>query len=50
MIINTKTNEYLRLDVAHAVFYYGLPTIKAIKLALKQIDEDMTVGPGMVLT
>ena len=50
VMIEEEANEYSEVDVAHAVFYSGLPTIEATEQALKQLDEDSALGPDMVPT
>ena len=50
VMIEEEANEYSKVDVAHAVFVYGLPTIEATEQALKHLDEDSALGPDKVPT
>ena len=50
IMIEEDANEYSEVDVVHAVFDFGLPTIEATEQALKQLDEDRALGLDMVPT
>ena len=50
VMIEEEVNEYLKIDVAHAVFYSDLPSIEATAQALKQLDEDSALRPDIVPT